>query len=317
MSRNRPSLAISRVAHARPVEPPPGGHAAASRTVDSDEAPQGRARAGQREDRQPRVRSLPHAAVAESGRRDRGRALPGRQAVRQRAGARRGHLAGDPRAALPSSRSRNPTWSSPSTPSGASSRVSWASPSSCPTRATTRGTGSSPSRAWACRAGSACPSSRCWPRALLVGRPAGQAPPGDRARWGRGIATVPLADAIRAWIRGLKNAVTGAIESERPHIERLTILLEDPRMMEAAQTAIFARSTSSRTAAGWRSCSTPFTDASSSSIAREGFERDEQELDEGAQPGAISASSQERDSGAAAHAGDARPGREFLSTSER
>ena len=57
---------------------------------------------------------------------------------------------------------------------------------------------------------------------------------------GTRFSTVPLADTIRAWIRGLKNAVTGAVESEVRHIERLTILLQDPRLMEAAHDAILS-----------------------------------------------------------------------------
>jgi pimeloyl-ACP methyl ester carboxylesterase len=57
---------------------------------------------------------------------------------------------------------------------------------------------------------------------------------------GTRFSTVPLADTIAAWIRGLKNAVTGAIESEVRHIERLTILLQDPRLMEAAHDAVLS-----------------------------------------------------------------------------
>ena len=113
------------------------------------------------------------------------------------------------------------------------------SPSSCQTRAITGATGSSPSRGWESQAGSAGPSSRCW-RALIwsVGRL------GKRhlaiASVGTRFSTVPLADAIRAWIRGLKNAISGAVQSEIRHIERLTILLQDPRLMEAAHDAILS-----------------------------------------------------------------------------
>ena len=49
--------------------------------------------------------------------------------------------------------------------------------------------------------------------------------------------SVALSDAVRGWIRGLKNAVTGAIEDEDRHIKRLTILIEDPREIPSAQAA--------------------------------------------------------------------------------
>ena len=116
--------------------------------------------------------------------------------------------------------------------------MSWASPSSCQTRAITRATGSSPSPAWECQAGSAWPELTVLARELIwsVGRL------GKRhlaiASVGTRFSTVLSGRRHRAWIRGLKNAITGAIESEVRHIKRLTILLQDPRMMEAAHDAI-------------------------------------------------------------------------------
>jgi hypothetical protein len=49
-----------------------------------------------------------------------------------------------------------------------------------------------------------------------------------------------IAEAISAWIRGLKNAITGAIEDEERHIDRLTFAFNDPRMIAPAQAAILA-----------------------------------------------------------------------------
>ena len=55
---------------------------------------------------------------------------------------------------------------------------------------------------------------------------------------GARFRSVALCEAVRGWIRGLKNAITGAIEEENRHIKRLTILIEDPRQIEPAQAAI-------------------------------------------------------------------------------
>ena len=55
---------------------------------------------------------------------------------------------------------------------------------------------------------------------------------------GARFRSMALCEAVRGWIRGLKNAITGAIEEENRHIMRITILIEDPRQIEPAQAAI-------------------------------------------------------------------------------
>lgn len=55
---------------------------------------------------------------------------------------------------------------------------------------------------------------------------------------GARFRSMALCEAVRGWIRGLKNAITGAIEEENRHIMRITILIEDPRQIEPSQAAI-------------------------------------------------------------------------------
>jgi pimeloyl-ACP methyl ester carboxylesterase len=97
---------------------------------------------------------------------------------------------------------------------------------------------------------------------------------------GTRFSTVPLADAIRAWIRGLKNAVTGAIESEVRHIKRLTILLQDPRLMEAAHDAIQSEIRQLEESRRLDIEFEPFNLERLEFYRGRGFERDKKELDE-------------------------------------
>jgi pimeloyl-ACP methyl ester carboxylesterase len=97
---------------------------------------------------------------------------------------------------------------------------------------------------------------------------------------GTRFSTVPLADAIKAWIRGLKNAVTGAIESEARHIERLTILLQDPRLMEAAHDAILGEIRQLEDRRRLEIEFEPFSLEQLNVFMERGFKRDEQELAE-------------------------------------
>ena len=73
------------IADARPAQSPADRHPASTRAVDLDEAPPGRACACQRSYRHPGLRVLSNEPVQPARRRDRGRALPGRQTLRQRA----------------------------------------------------------------------------------------------------------------------------------------------------------------------------------------------------------------------------------------
>lgn len=100
------------------------------------------------------------------------------------------------------------------------------------------------------------------------------------ASMGTRYGTIPLADAIRAWIRGLKNAVTGAVESESRHIERLMIVLDDPRMMEAAHTAILAEINQLEDRRRLEIFFDAFTKEKLDYFAEKGFELDELEMKE-------------------------------------
>jgi pimeloyl-ACP methyl ester carboxylesterase len=100
------------------------------------------------------------------------------------------------------------------------------------------------------------------------------------ASMGTRYGTIPLGDAIRAWIRGLKNAVTGAIESEGRHIERLMIVLDDPRLMEAAHTAILAEINQLEDRRRLEILFDEFTDEKLDDFAEEGFKLDEREMRE-------------------------------------
>ena len=132
------------------------------------------------------------------------------------------------------------------------------------------------------------------------------------ASMGTRFGTIPLADTIRSWIRGLKNAVTGAIESEGKHIERLMIVLDDPRMMEAAHAAILAEINQLEDRRRLEVFFDAFTDEKLDSFAEEGFKLDEREMKEALEAAAETARS-EGGRGAVAHQGDARPGGVFLS----
>ena len=91
---------------------------------------------------------------------------------------------------------------------------------------------------------------------------------------------VPLADAVRAWIGGLKHAITGAIESERRHIERLTIVINDPRIMEAAHEAILFEIQELGDRRRLELEFEPFTSEKLDMLLQQGFERDKQEMHE-------------------------------------
>ena len=97
---------------------------------------------------------------------------------------------------------------------------------------------------------------------------------------GTRFATVPLADVIGAWIRGLKNAVSGAIDSEVRHIQRLTILLQDPRMMEPAHEAVLSEIRQLEDRRRLEIEFEPFDAEELNFFMHKGFERDQQELTE-------------------------------------
>ena len=97
---------------------------------------------------------------------------------------------------------------------------------------------------------------------------------------GTRFSSVPLADAIGAWIRGLKNAVTGAIESEVRHIHRLTILLQDPRLMEPAHDAVLSEISQLEDRHRLELEYEGFNPDQLNEFMEKGFKRDEQELAE-------------------------------------
>ena len=222
----------------------------------SDEAPQGRARAGQREDRLPRVRSLPHAAI---------QTPVDAIAIGHYLGVKPSHMERE----LDESISRAILDLAPEQPIKESDLVL----TQYSERGIIKGELGQPfflpdprdhtGKRIIAVAGMGVPGRFGWPELTVLARELSWSVGrlGKRhlaiASMGTRFGTIPLADTIRSWIRGLKNAVTGAIESEGQHIERLMIVLDDPRMMEAAHTAILAEITSSRTVAGSRSSSTP------------------------------------------------------------
>ena len=97
---------------------------------------------------------------------------------------------------------------------------------------------------------------------------------------GTRYGNIPLADVIRAWIRGLKHAVTGTLESENRHIERLMLVLPDPRLMEAAHAAILAEINQLEDQRRLDVFFDEFTDEKLDFYAEEGFKLDELEMKE-------------------------------------
>jgi pimeloyl-ACP methyl ester carboxylesterase len=55
---------------------------------------------------------------------------------------------------------------------------------------------------------------------------------------GSGNGNLSLRDAISAWIRGIKYAITGASEEERKHLERITFVEIDPRKIGEIDKAV-------------------------------------------------------------------------------
>jgi CHAT domain-containing protein/pimeloyl-ACP methyl ester carboxylesterase len=60
---------------------------------------------------------------------------------------------------------------------------------------------------------------------------------------GAGNGNLPIADAIRGWLRGVRRAIAGSLEDEGRRLVRVTFVESDPRNIEAIDSAIKAEQT--------------------------------------------------------------------------
>jgi hypothetical protein len=60
---------------------------------------------------------------------------------------------------------------------------------------------------------------------------------------GAGNGNLPIADAIRGWLRGVRRAISGSLEDEGRRLVHVTFVESDPRNIEAIDSAIKAEQT--------------------------------------------------------------------------
>lgn len=57
---------------------------------------------------------------------------------------------------------------------------------------------------------------------------------------GAGEGNLPVGEAVHAWVRGVKHALSGAVEGEGTHVRRLTFVERDPQRVVAIRAAVLA-----------------------------------------------------------------------------